>query len=103
MEIQQQLISESKYEIKCPYPMQAKWIVIHNTANDASAHNEVAYMQRNDNKVSYHFAVDDQEIIQALPLDRNAWHAGDGHTENGGNLCDIAIEICYSKVVAKDF
>lgn len=71
--------------------------MIHNTANDASAQNEVKYMQSNDKPISYHFAVDDKETIQALPLNHNAWHAGDGYKENGGNKCGIGIEICYSK------
>ena len=35
-------------------------------------------MIRNDNEVSFHFAVDDKEVVQGIPLDRNAWHAGDG-------------------------
>ena len=32
----------SKYGLKCPYLMTPTRIVIHNTANDASAQNEVA-------------------------------------------------------------
>lgn len=96
MALTQLLISSSKYGVKCPYPMTPKGICIHNTANDASARNEISYMQSNNNEVSFHIAVDDQEAIQALPLDRNAWHAGDGG--NGqGNRNYIAVEICYSK------
>lgn len=96
MEIKQNLVDKSKYNIKCPYSMQAEFIVVHNTANDASAKNEVAYMVRNDNTTSFHFAVDDKEVWQGIPLDRNAWHAGDGR--NGkGNRKGIGIEICYSK------
>ena len=71
-------------------------IVVHNTANDASAKNEVRYMQNNSSQTSFHYAVDDNEVIQALPLDRNSWNAGDGR--NGkGNREGISIEICYSK------
>ena len=96
MALTQLLISSSKYGVKCPYTMTPKGICIHNTANDASARNEISYMQSNNNEVSFHIAVDDQEAIQALPLDRNAWHAGDGG--NGqGNRNYIAVEICYSK------
>lgn len=87
---------KDKYSIKCPHPMTPKKIIIHNTANDASAENEVAYMHRNNSKVSFHFAVDDVEIIQALPLDRNSWNAGDG-SKGKGNREGISIEICYSK------
>ena len=90
------LVSSAKYGIKCPYSMNPTRIVVHNTANDASAANEISYMIRNDNEVSFHFAVDDKEIVQGIPLDRNAWHAGDGGSGTG-NRYGIAIEICYSK------
>ena len=53
-------------------------IVVHNTANDASARNEIEFMQSNNKQTSFHYAVDDKEVIQGIPLDRNAWHAGDG-------------------------
>ena len=75
--------------------MTAEFIVVHNTANDATAENEVAYMIRNKNQVSFHYAVDDQEVVQGVPINRNTWHAGDGNGE--GNRKGISIEICYSK------
>lgn len=84
------------YKYKCPYPMTPTRIVIHNTANDASAYNEIRYMQRNTNEVSFHFAVDDECAIQGIPLDRNSWHAGDGGS-GVGNRQGISIEICYSE------
>lgn len=93
--IVQDLVSESKYNTQCPYSMTPEYITVHNTANDASALNEIAYMKRN-NYNSYHFAVDDVEARQGLPLDRNNFSCGDG--ANGtGNRKSIAIEICYSK------
>ena len=96
MKIVQNLVPASKYSIKCPYSMAPEFIVVHNTANDASAANEVAYMIRNNNQVSFHYAIDDKEIVQGIPENRNAWHAGDG--SNGqGNRKGIGIEICYSK------
>ena len=95
MEIIKSLVSESKYGIKCPYAMTPTRIVVHNTANNASAKNEVAYMCRNNNQVSFHYAVDDNQIVQAVPENRNAWHSGDGNGK--GNREGIAIEICYSK------
>ena len=93
--IRQNLVDSSKYNIKCPYTMNAEFIVVHNTANDASANNEIEYMKSNNNKVSFHYAVDDTEIVQGIPENRNAWHAGDGN--GNGNRKGIAIEICYSK------
>ena len=96
MQVKQNLVPASKYKIKCPNPMTAEFLVIHNTANDASAANEITYMIRNDNQVSFHYAVDDKEIIQGIPENRNAWHAGDGGS-GPGNRKGIGIEICYSK------
>ena len=96
MNIVKNLVSESKYGVKCPYSMTPEFVVVHNTANDATAQNEIKYMISNNNQVSFHFAVDDKEIVQGLPLDRNAWACGDG--ANGkGNRKGIQIEICYSK------
>lgn len=96
MKLIQSLISKDKYNIKCPYTMNPTGICIHNTANDASAKNEVAYMKNNNNEVSFHIAVDDVEAIQAIPFNRNAWHSGDGGNGNG-NRNYISIEICYSR------
>ena len=93
--IKQNLVASENYGIKCPYLMAAEFIVVHNTANDATAQNEVAYMIGNKNQVSFHYAVDDQEVVQGIPINRNAWHAGDGNGE--GNRKGISIEICYSK------
>lgn len=95
MNIKQNLVSKSKYNIKCPYAMKPKYITIHNTANDASAANEVAYMIRNNNQVSFHIAVDDKEAVQGIPFNRCSWNAGDGR--GSGNMESISIEICYSK------
>lgn len=76
MSLVKNMVSSSKYYCKCPYPMSPLGICVHNTANDASARNEVAYMIGNYNEVSYHVAIDDKEAIQAIPFNRNAWAAG---------------------------
>lgn len=95
-------VSSSKYSIKCPFSMTPKYIVVHNTANDAPARNEVSYMRNNNKQVSFHAAVDDKEVVLGVPMNRNAWHAGDGG--NGkGNRYGIGIEICYSKSGGKKF
>jgi len=92
----QQLLDKSKYTLKCPYNMVAEEITIHNTANDASAENEANYHNRNNNATSYHVAIDHKEVIQVIPFNRNAFHAGDGG-KGRGNRKAIGIEICYSK------
>ncbi|MGR6904939.1 peptidoglycan recognition protein family protein [Lysinibacillus sp. BSL11] len=93
----------SKYSIKAPYIMVPQYITVHNTANDANAAKEIEYMINNNNQVSYHVAIDDKEVIQAIPFTRNAWHCGDGggstdpNALKKGNRLSIGIEICFSK------
>jgi len=91
----QNLLPSNKYPVKAPYTMTPQYITVHNTANDATAANEIKYMITNDNQVSYHVAVDDVEVIQGILFNRNAWHCGDG--QGNGNRKSIGIEICYSK------
>lgn len=99
VKIRQNLLSKSLYSWKSPYEMKPTRIVIHNTANDASADAEIKYMKKSEKQggrqTSFHYAVDDKEAVQGLPENRNGWHAGDGNGK--GNREGIAIEICYSK------
>ena len=92
----------SKYSVKCPYEMKPEFIIVHNTANNASAMSEVSYMLGNNNKTSFHVAVDDTRVVTGIPFNRNTFNAGDGR--NGkGNRKGISIEICYSKSGGKRF
>ena len=93
--IRENLVPKDKYAIKCPYTRTPTRVVIHNTANDAPAANEISYMRYNDLEISFHYAVDDVNIVQGIPENRNAWASGDGHGK--GNMEGIHIEICYSK------
>ena len=86
----------SKYPIKCPDVTNKDGICVHNTANDASAMAEVSYMLGNNNKVSFHAAVDNYRVVTGLPFDRSCFAAGDGRYGKG-NANKINIEICYSK------
>lgn len=89
------MITKDKYFLKSPHDMTPKLIVIHNTANVSSAKSEVAYMLGNTSPIGFHYAIDENEVIQAIPEERNTWHAGDG--ENGyANRNAISIEICRS-------
>ena len=88
-----QFVSKDKYPIKCPYPMKVSYITVHDTGNCGPAVNEIKYMVTNNHQVSFHLAVDEAEVIQGLPLDRNSWACGDG--ANGiGNRQSINVEIC---------
>lgn len=90
-----------KVQYKCPFDMVAEGICIHNTANSASAEREINFMLDNNDYTSFHFAVDDKEAVQAIPIWLNGWHAGDGW-DGDGNRKYIAIEICYSYVIPKN-
>ena len=102
MQITKMLVPESKYAIKCPHQMNPEFIIIHNTANDASAMAEISYMIGNNNKVSYHCAIDNYRVVQGVPFNRSTWNAGDGR--NGkGNRKGISLEICYSRSGGEQF
>lgn len=96
------ILPKDLWGLKCPHSMTPEFIVVHNTSNDASAKNEVEYMRNNTQVTSYHYAVDDKEVRQAIPYNRNAYHAGDGEYGEG-NRKGIGIEICYSKSGGKRF
>ena len=89
----QNLVAKDKYSIKCPYDMKVEYITVHDTANSASATNEIQYMITNNNEVSFHLAVDETQVIQGLPFDRNSWSCGDG-AKGTGNRKSISVEIC---------
>lgn len=75
-------------------------ITIHSTANPKStALNERKWLVNpsNDRTASWHIVVDDKEIIEAIPLNEVAYHAG----KREGNNTSIGIEICESGDRAK--
>jgi len=96
LEIREMLVPQNKWSLKCPYPMTPEFIVIHNTASDAPAVNEISYMTGLPEEKSFHYAIDDKEVVRAIPENKNGFHAGDG-SQGKGNRKGIAIEICYSK------
>jgi N-acetylmuramoyl-L-alanine amidase len=87
------------------YPMNPSFITVHNTGNAGTGANADAHMRllhRNSSNsvapyASYHFVVDDKEIIQLISLDRSAWHTGDGSGLKSGNRTSIGIEICMNR------
>ena len=73
--------------------MIPKHITIHNTANpNVSALNNSKYVDTAKGYVSWHFTVGDGVVYQELPINENAWHAGDG-SKGEGNRQSIAIEV----------
>lgn len=78
--------------------MTPESITIHNTANrarTAGAINHAFYLNGSgsDKSVSWHYVVDDTKIVECIPPNEHAWHAGDG-AYGKGNRTSIAIEIC---------
>ena len=74
--------------------MKPTYITIHDAGNNGDAKNQHNYLKNNNAsgsnaKASWHFSVDDNDIVQATPCNRQAWHAGDRE----GNSTSIGIEI----------
>ncbi len=78
--------------------MKAEYITIHSTGNpNSTAQNERDNLNRNTNTTStgFHIVVDEIQAIECIPLDKVAYHAGDGR--NGpGNTRSIGVEMCES-------
>lgn len=87
------LISKDLYSYKCPYVMTPKTIVIHNSGTlNGTASNLNKGLHNTKEYKSWHFSVDDKEVIESLPLNRNAFATGDGGF-GVGNRTGIQIEI----------
>lgn len=78
--------------------LRAKYITVHNTGNrsvGADALRHARYLEgeaARARKVSWHFTVDGQRIVQHLPIDEVGWHAG----SRKGNAQSLGIEICMN-------
>lgn len=84
------------------------YITIHNTDNaakgaDAKAHakfvKNTGFYKHNGETiyVSWHYTVDDEQIIKHLPINEKAYHA-----RNNGNARSVGIEICMHKDINQD-
>lgn len=72
------------------------YISIHQTGNTSVGANAQVHadLQKNGFSASWHYQVDDKEVIQSLDDSVQAWHAGDRRGK--GNTESIAIEICIN-------
>ena len=86
-------ITDSK---KIGKKMEPTKIVFHNTANTAPAVNEIKWLSSKDNTstTSFHYAVDDSGVYQAIPTTNASYHAGDLSTNNKS----IGIEVAKSMI-----
>lgn len=97
VKINKSLVSDSVMKkVSYGYGNKKKYVVIHETANTAAGANANAHsrLQANGNSrdASWHFQVDDKEIIQSFDENIRCWHAGTTANNEG-----IAIEICVNK------
>ena len=78
-----------------------KYVTIHDTGNTnagAGALNHAKYLKGDsaaNGKISYHYTVDDTRVVQHLPDNETAYHAGDGPS-GPGNATSIGVEICIN-------
>ncbi len=73
-------------------------ITVHNTGNPKStAENEVAWLTNPDNQraASFHIAIHEKTIVQAIPDNEVAGHAEDAWSKPG-NATTLSIEVCES-------
>src|SRR5690625_2232520 len=73
-----------------------KYIVIHETANTSKGANADAHARLqasgNSRSASWHYQVDDKEIVQSFDDNKQCWHAGNKYY----NQNSIGIEICVN-------
>lgn len=88
------LIDKSLYPYKCPYLMnKPQAIIIHNASTPSGTAKALNNALHNSKEYkSWHFSVDDKDVIESLPLNRNAFATGDG-AYGLGNRTGIHIEI----------
>lgn len=83
--------------------MEPKFITIHEvstkTTEEPEDHvidfyeNQLLHPEKGREKISYHYIVDDKQIVNFVPDNEKCYHCGDG--ENGpGNATSIGIERC---------
>lgn len=78
--------------------MDPEYLTIHSTGNpNSTAQNERDNLNRpnNTSTTGFHIVVDDVQAIECIPLNKVAYHAGDG-AYGPGNSKSIGLEICES-------
>lgn len=96
VKIKKQLVRQSIIDkVTYGYGNPKTFIVVHETANTSKGANAQAHanLQSNGNSrnASWHYQVDDKQIIQSFNDDIQCWHAGGSYNRNS-----IGIEICVN-------
>lgn len=75
--------------------LDIKGITIHNTGREESAQEIFQMLEESKYAGGCHFLIDENEVVEVMPLDWCAYHTGKG--KDWGNNHTIAIEICRSQ------
>ena len=82
------------------HKLRSRWgVTNHDTGNpddtaDAAMHAHLLAHNPSWGEASWHYSVDDGDVIRSLPDDEVGWHAGDG--PGPGNFTTRAIELCIN-------
>lgn len=89
------IISKDLMPYKCPFLINKAFTITHNsgTNGNPSAETLSKSMANSKEQKSWHFSVDENTIIQNLPLNRNCWAAGD-YSSGWKSKNGINLEIC---------
>lgn len=98
MRIKKRLLNWEKQGQKCPFSMIPKYITIHEIRSNQSADTVARVISSNFGNIGAHFFVDEKEVIQIIPCNRNAYACGDG-AFGTGNTQSISIEICRAEAL----
>lgn len=94
---------KGKRNVRTLIPLKEWWgVTQHDTGNDAPTasdemHGEWSQNVENSDKlyVGAHLYVDEDSITQVIPINEEAYHAGDG-VDGNGNTHTIAVEMCIN-------
>lgn len=86
--------SKNKNHFKGVNP--CNYITIHDTGNTSRGANALNHAKfiNNGSSSTWHYTVDDKQVVQHFPDNIQCWHAGDG--KGKGNTESIGIELCIN-------
>lgn len=72
------------------------FITIHETGNKSKGSNAINHGNyiNNGSKTTWHYTVDDKQVVKHFKNDAQCWHCGDG--KGNGNLNSIGVEMCVN-------
>jgi len=78
-----------------------QYITLHDTGNPAKTATAAAHAKylKSEPSVSWHYTVDETEVVQHLPDSESAWHTG----TTRGNNSSIGVEVCIGGNLKKAY